>query len=71
MIMKYYWMLPLLFALFSFIPNKQLQAASSAIDMGHFHQETVLGQGQGKGKKLTKNKNAKNSANSAKSTAKK
>lgn len=54
MIMKYHWMLPLLFALFSFLPNQQLQAASSAIDMGHFHQETVLGQGKGKGKKLTK-----------------
>jgi|GEM_PF-6091635 len=52
--MKYFWILPLLFALFSFLPNQQLQAASSAIDMGHFHQETTLGQGKGQGKKLTK-----------------
>lgn len=51
--MKYY-MLSLLFALFCFLPNQQLQAASSSIDMGNFHQETVIGQGKGKGQKLTK-----------------
>ncbi|WCL80362.1 hypothetical protein PPO43_10285 [Saprospira sp. CCB-QB6] len=51
--MKYY-MLSLIFALFCILPNQQLQAASSAIDIGNFHQETVLGQGKGQGKKLTK-----------------